>query len=51
MILSLLLGLVSIIVSVLGLKCIKIGKTSEQDKGKILLTGGTMFILSGTELY
>ncbi|XP_076026099.1 claudin 15-like b [Genypterus blacodes] len=47
MILSLLLGLVSIVVSVLGLKCIKIGRTSEQDKGKILLTGGTMFILSG----
>ncbi|XP_071769973.1 claudin 15-like b [Centroberyx gerrardi] len=47
MILSLLLGLASIIVSVLGLKCTKIGRTSDQAKGKIALTGGSLFILSG----
>ncbi|XP_010864995.1 claudin 15-like b isoform X1 [Esox lucius] len=47
MIIALLLGLVSIIVSVLGLKCTKIGRTSEQAKGKIVLTGGSLFILSG----
>ncbi|KAM4628270.1 claudin 15-like b [Polymixia lowei] len=47
MILSLLVGLASIIVSVLGLKCTKIGRTSDQAKGRIALTGGSLFILSG----
>ncbi|KAK6295568.1 hypothetical protein J4Q44_G00332810 [Coregonus suidteri] len=47
MIIALLLGLASIIVSVLGLKCTKIGSTSEQAKGKIALTGGSLLILSG----
>ncbi|XP_063061533.1 claudin 15-like b [Engraulis encrasicolus] len=47
MIIALLLGLASIIVSVLGLKCTKLGSTSPEAKGKIALTGGTLFILSG----
>ncbi len=47
MILSLLVGLASIIVSVLGLKCTKIGRTSEHVKDQIALTGGILFILSG----
>uniref|UniRef100_A0A3Q3AUN1 Claudin n=2 Tax=Kryptolebias marmoratus TaxID=37003 RepID=A0A3Q3AUN1_KRYMA len=47
MILSLLLGLASIVVSVLGLKCTKLGSTSEQVKGQMALSGGVMFILSG----
>lgn len=48
MILSLLVGLASIIVSVLGLKCTKIGRTSEHVKDQIALSGGILFILSGT---
>ncbi|XP_074536158.1 claudin-1-like [Halichoeres trimaculatus] len=47
MILSLLVGLASIIVSVFGLKCTKIGRTSEQVKNQMVLTGGILFILSG----
>ncbi|XP_022594316.1 claudin-1-like isoform X1 [Seriola dumerili] len=47
MILSMLVSLASIIVSVLGLKCIKIGRTSEPTKDQIALSGGIMFILSG----
>ncbi|KAL2095864.1 hypothetical protein ACEWY4_008012 [Coilia grayii] len=47
MIIALLLGLASIIVSVLGLKCTKLGNTSREGKGKIALTGGSLFILSG----
>lgn len=47
MILSLLVGLASIAVSVLGLKCTKIGRTSEHVKDQIALAGGIMFILSG----
>lgn len=50
MILSLLVGLASIIVSVLGLKCTKIGRTSEHVKEQMALTGGILFILSGTSL-
>lgn len=47
MILSLLIGLVSILVSVLGLKCTKLGRTSEEVKGRLGLSGGVLFILSG----
>uniref|UniRef100_UPI0037E8BB72 claudin-1-like n=1 Tax=Semicossyphus pulcher TaxID=241346 RepID=UPI0037E8BB72 len=47
MILSLLLGLASIIVSVLGLKCTTIGRTSEHIKDQMVLSGGILFILSG----
>ncbi|XP_071353498.1 claudin-1-like [Trachinotus anak] len=47
MILSLLVSLASIIVSVLGLKCTKIGRASEHVKDQMALSGGIMFILSG----
>lgn len=47
MILSLLIGLVSMLVSVLGLKCTRLGSTSEQVKGRMRLSGGVLFILSG----
>uniref|UniRef100_H3D0X9 Claudin n=1 Tax=Tetraodon nigroviridis TaxID=99883 RepID=H3D0X9_TETNG len=47
MLLSLLIGLVSILVSVLGLKCTRLGRTSEQVKGRMGLSGGALFILSG----
>ncbi|XP_072247958.1 claudin-19-like [Leuresthes tenuis] len=45
MILSLLIGLASIIVSVLGLKCTRIG--TDHIKERIALSGGIMFIMSG----
>ncbi|XP_010890676.2 claudin 15-like a [Esox lucius] len=47
MIIALLLGLVSMIISLLGLKCIKIGSATEETKGKITVTGGILFILAG----
>lgn len=47
MILSLLLGLASILLSVLGLKCTKLGRTPERVKVQMVLSGGVMFILSG----
>lgn len=47
MIISLLLGLASIIVAVLGLKCIKIGSSTEQSKAKIAGTGGILSMLGG----
>ncbi|XP_030257731.1 claudin 15-like a [Sparus aurata] len=47
MIISLLLGLGSIIVAMLGLKCIKIGSATEQSKAKIAVTGGILSVLAG----
>ncbi|XP_034534535.1 claudin 15-like a [Notolabrus celidotus] len=47
MIISLLLGLGCMIVSLLGLKCIKIGSTTDQSKAKIATTGGILSILGG----
>ncbi|XP_056613635.1 claudin 15-like b isoform X2 [Triplophysa dalaica] len=47
MIIALILGLLSIILALLGLKCTKLGSTSESTKGKMALTAGVLFILSG----
>ncbi|XP_030630373.1 claudin 15-like a [Chanos chanos] len=47
MIISLLLGLFSIIVSILGLKCISVGSASDAAKAKIAVTGGILSILGG----
>ncbi|KAI5092627.1 claudin 15-like a isoform X1 [Silurus meridionalis] len=47
MIVALLLGLTSMIVSILGLKCITIGSASDQVKAKRSVAGGILFILAG----
>ncbi|XP_054876636.1 claudin-15-like [Poeciliopsis prolifica] len=47
MIISLLLGLGCMIVSLLGLKCIKIGSATMESKAKMAVTGGIMCILGG----
>ncbi|KAM4557362.1 claudin 15-like a [Fundulus diaphanus] len=47
MIISLLLCLGSMIVALLGLKCIKIGSATEESKGKMAAAGGIMCILGG----
>lgn len=47
MIVALVLGLLSIVLALLGLKCTKLGSTSENTKGKMALTAGSLFILSG----
>ncbi|KAM3866332.1 claudin 15-like a [Diretmus argenteus] len=47
MIVALLLGLACMIVALLGLKCIKIGSSTEQSKAKIAVTGGVLAVLSG----
>lgn len=51
MIIALLLGLGSMIVSLLGLKCIKIGSATDQSKGKIAGTGGILAMLGGESLF
>lgn len=47
MIIALLLGLGSMIVSLLGLKCIKIGSAEDASKAKLAVTGGILSILGG----
>ncbi|XP_049604119.1 claudin 15-like a [Syngnathus scovelli] len=47
MIVSLLLGLGSMVVSLLGLKCIKIGSAGDASKAKMAVTGGILSILAG----
>uniref|UniRef100_A0A3B4DBD1 Claudin n=1 Tax=Pygocentrus nattereri TaxID=42514 RepID=A0A3B4DBD1_PYGNA len=46
MIVALILGLLSMITSILGLKCIQFGSTNDQTKAKITVTGGILFILA-----
>ncbi|TNN29199.1 S-arrestin [Liparis tanakae] len=47
MIISLLLGLASMIVALLGLKCIKIGSATDQSKAKVAVSGGVLSMLAG----
>ncbi|XP_050985054.1 claudin 15-like b isoform X2 [Labeo rohita] len=47
MIIALILGLLGVILAVMGLKCTKLGSTSEESKGKISLIAGIFYILSG----
>ncbi|XP_072525141.1 claudin 15-like a [Salminus brasiliensis] len=47
MIVALILGLLSMIVSIMGLKCIRFGSSNDQTKSKIAVTGGILFILAG----
>lgn len=47
MIIALLLGLGAMIVAMLGLKCIKIGSSTDESKGKLAGTGGILAILGG----
>ncbi|KAF4076335.1 hypothetical protein AMELA_G00213230 [Ameiurus melas] len=47
MIIALILGLFSMIVAILGLKCIQIGSSSDQTKAKKAVAGGVLFILAG----
>ncbi|XP_067309295.1 claudin 15-like a [Pseudorasbora parva] len=46
-IIALVLGLVGIILSTMGLKCIKIGSRTDESKGKTMLIGGIFFIIAG----
>ncbi|XP_071431571.1 claudin-19 isoform X1 [Pithys albifrons albifrons] len=47
MVISLLLGFFGIIVSVVGMKCTKVGEEDPVTKGRIAVAGGVLFVLSG----
>ncbi|XP_060689938.1 claudin-7-like [Hemiscyllium ocellatum] len=47
MIIAIVLGVFGTLIALFGMKCINIGSTDEKTKGKIALSGGLVFILSG----
>ncbi|NXG37975.1 CLD19 protein, partial [Dromaius novaehollandiae] len=47
MVVSLLLGFFGLIVSVVGMKCTKVGEDDPVTKGRVAGAGGILFILSG----
>ncbi|NXJ08110.1 CLD19 protein, partial [Odontophorus gujanensis] len=47
MIISILLGFIAAVVSLLGLKCTNVGLSDEDEKLKVAVTGGFLFILGG----
>nr|XP_031362474.1 claudin-19 isoform X2 [Lonchura striata domestica] len=47
MVISLLLGFFGIIVSVMGMKCTKVGEEDPITKSRIAVAGGVLFVLSG----
>jgi len=47
MIVSVLLGFIAAVLSLLGLKCTNIGLSDEDGKMKFAVTGGFLFILGG----
>lgn len=47
MVISVLLGFIGIIVSVVGMKCTKVGDNNPSTKTRIAVTGGALFLLAG----
>lgn len=47
MVVSVLLGFIAIIVSVVGMKCTKVGDNNPATKTRIAVTGGVLFLLAG----
>ncbi|KAF2985383.1 hypothetical protein EK904_013628 [Melospiza melodia maxima] len=50
MVISLLLGFFGIIVSVVGMKCTKVGEEDPVTKSRIAVAGGVLFVLSETTI-
>lgn len=47
MVVAVLLGFMGIIVSVVGMKCTKVGDNNPATKGRIAVSGGALFLLAG----
>ncbi|XP_060766401.1 claudin-19 [Neoarius graeffei] len=47
MVISVLMGFMGIIVSVVGMKCTRVGDNNPATKGKIAMAGGGLFLLAG----
>lgn len=51
MVVSVLLGFIGIIVSVVGMKCTKVGDNNPSTKSRVAVTGGALFLLAGTSAH
>lgn len=51
MVISVLMGFIGIIVSVVGMKCTKVGDNNPQTKSRIAVSGGVLFLLAGERLF
>lgn len=47
MVVSVLLGFMGMIISVVGMKCTKVGDNNPTTKSRIAVTGGALFLLAG----
>lgn len=47
MVVAVLLGFVAMILSVVGMKCTRVGDSNPLAKGRIAISGGALFLLAG----
>uniref|UniRef100_A0A8C7BIH0 Claudin n=1 Tax=Neovison vison TaxID=452646 RepID=A0A8C7BIH0_NEOVI len=50
MVVAVLLGFVAMVLSVVGMKCTRVGDSNPIAKGRIAISGGVLFLLAGTSL-
>uniref|UniRef100_A0A8I3NPN7 Claudin n=1 Tax=Canis lupus familiaris TaxID=9615 RepID=A0A8I3NPN7_CANLF len=48
MVVAVLLGFVAMVLSVVGMKCTRVGDSNPTAKGRIAISGGVLFLLAGT---
>lgn len=47
MVVAVLLGFVAMVLSVVGMKCTRVGDSNPTAKGRIAISGGVLFLLAG----
>uniref|UniRef100_A0A7N4PJS8 Claudin n=1 Tax=Sarcophilus harrisii TaxID=9305 RepID=A0A7N4PJS8_SARHA len=50
MVVSVLLGFIGVVVSVVGMKCTRVGDNNPVTKGRVAVSGGALFLLAGMSL-
>uniref|UniRef100_A0A8C0D0H8 Claudin n=1 Tax=Balaenoptera musculus TaxID=9771 RepID=A0A8C0D0H8_BALMU len=50
MVVAVLLGFVAMVLSVVGMKCTRVGDSNPIAKGRVAIAGGALFLLAGTSL-
>lgn len=47
MVMAVLLGFVAMVLSVVGMKCTRVGDSNPIAKGRVAISGGVLFLLAG----
>lgn len=47
MVVAVLLGFVAMVLSVVGMKCTRVGDSNPTAKGRVAISGGALFLLAG----